>query len=111
MLNFSRALLIEETNCYLSLYKRNVIYLNRNLEECWFGLWKCLLQRKSLNYKNFGSKLKKLRNNLTSKFKVYVNEDHLKIVLGGSCTRERLKKKDNYIVKVGHCDEVIISYC
>ncbi|TKY71312.1 Separase protein [Spatholobus suberectus] len=87
--------------------------LLRNLEESWFGSWKCLLLGQWLNCKSFDLVLKKLVNDLRSKCKLDVNEGLLKIILGGSkyvCDGKALvsqlcSKKDCYIAKVGYCDE------
>ncbi|KAK7412084.1 hypothetical protein VNO78_03531 [Psophocarpus tetragonolobus] len=87
--------------------------LLRNLEESWFGSWKCLLLGEWLNCKNFELVFKNLVNDLRSKCKVDVNEGLLKIILGGSkyvCDGKTLvsklcSKKDCYIAKVGYCDE------
>ncbi|KHN33472.1 Separin [Glycine soja] len=87
--------------------------LLRNLEESWFGSWKCLLLGEWLNCKNFDLVLKNLVNDLRSKCKLDVNEGLLKIILGGSkyvCDGKTLvsqlcSKKDCYIAKVGYCDE------
>lgn len=66
-----------------------------------------------MNCKKFDSVLKNLVNDLRSKCKLDVNEDLLKIILGGSkyvCEGKTLalqlcSKKDCYIAKVGYCDE------
>ncbi|OIV91544.1 hypothetical protein TanjilG_08956 [Lupinus angustifolius] len=87
--------------------------LLRNLEDSWFGSWKCLLLGKLLNCKNFDSVLKNLVNDLRSKCKLDVNEDLVRVILGGSkymCEGEMLVsqlclKKDCYIAQVGYCDE------
>ncbi|KAJ1434987.1 SEPARIN core domain [Sesbania bispinosa] len=87
--------------------------LLRNLEDSWFGSWKCLLLGEWLNCKNFDSVLKNLVNDLRSRCKLDVNEGLLKIILGGSkyvCEGKTLvsqlcSKKDCYIAKVGYCDE------
>ncbi|RDX78338.1 Separase, partial [Mucuna pruriens] len=87
--------------------------LLRNLEESWFGSWKCLLLGEWLNCTNFDPVLKNLVNDLRSKCKLDVNEDLLKVILGGSkyvCDGRTLvsqlcPKKDCYIAKVGYCDE------
>ncbi|XP_020220359.1 separase isoform X1 [Cajanus cajan] len=88
--------------------------LLRNLEESWFGSWKCLLLGEWLNSKNFDLVLKNLVNDLRSKCKLDVNEGLLKVILGGSkyvCDGKTLasrlcSKKDCYIAKVGYCDEL-----
>jgi len=88
-------------------------YLTRNLEESWFGSWKCLLLGELLNCKNYELVLKNLVNDLRSKCKLDVNEGLLKIILGGSkyvCDGKTLdsqlcSKKGCYIAKVGYCDE------
>lgn len=88
-------------------------YLTRNLEESWFGSWKCLLLGEWLNCKNLDLVLKNLVNDLKSKCKLDANEGLLKIILGGSkyvCDGKTLvsqlcSKKDCYIAKVGYCDE------
>ncbi|CAJ1963611.1 unnamed protein product [Sphenostylis stenocarpa] len=85
----------------------------RNLEESWFGSWKCLLLGEWLNCKNYDLVLKNLVNNLRSRCKLDVSEGLLRIILGGSkyvCDRKTLvsrlcSKKDCYIAKVGYCDE------
>ncbi|XP_014518647.1 separase isoform X1 [Vigna radiata var. radiata] len=85
----------------------------RNLEESWFGSWKCLLLGEWLNCKNLDLVLKNLVNDLKSKCKLDANEGLLKIILGGSkyvCDGKTLvsqlcSKKDCYIAKVGYCDE------
>ncbi|KAK8469090.1 hypothetical protein PHAVU_006G212401 [Phaseolus vulgaris] len=87
--------------------------LLRNLEESWFGSWKCLLLGELLNCKNYELVLKNLVNDLRSKCKLDVNEGLLKIILGGSkyvCDGKTLdsqlcSKKGCYIAKVGYCDE------
>ncbi|XP_061337166.1 separase [Gastrolobium bilobum] len=87
--------------------------LLRNLEDLWFGSWKCLLLGELLNCKNFESVQNSLVNDLRSKCKLDVNEGLLKIILGGSkyvCEGKTLVsqlclKKDCYIAKVGYCNE------
>ncbi|WJX81047.1 separase [Trifolium repens] len=68
----------------------------RNLEDLWFGPWKCLLLGELLNCKFFDRVLKNLVNDLKSKCKFDVNEGLLKIILGGTM-------KDNYFAKGGYC--------
>ncbi|KAK7246827.1 hypothetical protein RIF29_41697 [Crotalaria pallida] len=89
--------------------------LLRNLEDSWFGSWKCLLLGKWLNCKNFDSVLKNLVNDLRKKCKLDINEDLLGVILGGSkyvrdgetSVSQLCLKKDCYIAKVGHCDEAM----
>jgi separase len=78
----------------LSLISIVIIY--RNLEDLWFGPWKCLLLGELLNCKFFDRVLKNLVNDLKSKCKFDVNEGLLKIILGGTM-------KDNYFAKGGYC--------
>ncbi|KAK7302457.1 hypothetical protein RJT34_13347 [Clitoria ternatea] len=87
--------------------------LLRNIEESWFGSWKCLLLGEWLNCKNFDLVLKNLVNDLRSKCNLDVNESLLKIILGGSkdvsdgktLVSQLCLKKDCYIAKVGYCDQ------
>ncbi|KAL1336318.1 hypothetical protein HN51_030706 [Arachis hypogaea] len=87
--------------------------LLRNIEDLWFGPWKCLLLGEWLNCKNFDLVLKNLANDLRSKCKIDVNESLLKVILGGSkhvCEGKTIvsqlcSRKDCYVAKVGYCDE------
>lgn len=89
------------------------MYPTRNIEDSWFGSWKCMLLGEWLNYKDLDLVHKKLVLDLRSKCKLDVNEGLLRVILGGSkydCEgdtwiSQTCFKKGCYIAKVGYCDE------
>ncbi|KAF7803655.1 separase isoform X2 [Senna tora] len=89
--------------------------LLRNIEESWFGSWKCLLLGEWSDCKNLDSVHKKLVHDLRSECELDVNEGLLKVILGGckyDCEGDTwisplCLKKGCYIAKVGYCDETM----
>ncbi|KAJ7946655.1 putative Separase [Quillaja saponaria] len=92
---------------------RHLGKLLRNLEDSWFGSWKCLLLGEWLNCKHLDLVHRKVVDDLKSKCKLDADEGLLKIILGGSKyafegemnVSHIWSKKGCYIGRVGFCDE------
>ncbi|KAJ7968102.1 separase [Quillaja saponaria] len=87
--------------------------LLRNLEDSWFGSWKCLLLGDWLNCEYLDLVHRKLVDDLKSQCKLDVDQGLLKVILGGSKyafngethISHLWSKKGCYIARVGFCDE------
>ncbi|BFG35046.1 hypothetical protein CerSpe_213200 [Prunus speciosa] len=85
----------------------------RNLEDSWFGPWRCVLLGEWSNCKQLDLVHKKLVQDLKSKCKVDIDESLLKVILGGSkyafeggaYVSQLCFKKGCYIGKAGCSEE------
>ncbi|KAK9095991.1 hypothetical protein Sjap_021488 [Stephania japonica] len=84
----------------------------RDVEDHWFGPWRCLLMGESMNSLCLGSLLSKLTAELKDKCEVDADEEFLKLILGGarsvsearSCITELVLHKGS-IIRGRYCQE------